>query len=73
MQNLRMSPHNSGHFYFVTSLWIRLILDWLYSEGFGEVAIPGKVSEAILNGVAVLESVNESDSTCKNNGRVVTM
>ena len=29
--------------------------------------------EAMLNGMAILESASESDSTCKNYGRVVTM
>ena len=32
------------------------ILDWMYSEGFDEVKIPDEVLEAILNGVAMLES-----------------
>ena len=42
------------------------ILDWIYSEGFDEVKIPDEVLEAILNGVALLESMSESDSVCKN-------
>ena len=32
-----------------------------------------EVSEAILNGVAMLESVSKSDSMCKSNTRMVTM
>jgi len=48
---------------------------WLnkYSMGFDEVTIPNMVPEAILNGVAMLESVSESGSTCKNNWRVVPL
>jgi len=43
-----------------------------------EVAIPNMAPEAMLNGISVfgisvLESANESGSTCKNNGRVVIM
>ena len=49
------------------------VLDWIYNDGFEEVTIPDEVPEAILNGVILLESVCKSDSTCKNNGRVVTM
>ena len=41
--------------------------------GFDEVTIPNMVPEAILNGVAMLESVSESGSTCKNNWRVVPL
>ena len=48
------------------------ILDWI-NEDFKEVAIPNEVPEDILNGVILLESVCKSDSTCKNNGRMVTM
>ena len=43
------------------------ILDCIYRKDFE------KVVEAILNGVAMLQSASESDSTCKNNGKVVTM
>jgi len=49
------------------------ILDWIYSEGFDEAIIPNNVPEAILNGVAKLESVSESDTMCNNNWKVVTM
>ena len=49
------------------------ILDRIYSEGFGEVTVPDEVLEAILNTVAMLESMSKSDSTCKNNGIVVIM
>jgi len=45
------------------------ILDWMYSEGFGEVTICDEVLEAILNGLNVLENANQSDSTYKSNGR----
>ena len=47
------------------------ILDWIYSEGFGEVTIPDKALEAKLKSVAMLESASENDSTFKNNERVV--
>jgi len=49
------------------------LTEYTYSEGFNEVTIPNTFPEAILDGVAMLESASESDSTCKNNGRVVTM
>jgi len=39
------------------------ILDWIYSDGFDKVTIPDEVPEAILNGVAVLESARESART----------
>ena len=49
------------------------ILDRIYSEGFDKVNISDKVLGVILNGVAVLEGANKSDSMCKGNVVVVTM
>ena len=49
------------------------ILDWIYSEGFDDIIIPGEVPETIPNGVAMLESVSDIDSMCKNNWKMVTM
>ena len=48
-------------------------LEWIYNEGFDNVAILDKILEAMLSGVALLESMSENDSMCKNNGSVVTM
>ena len=47
------------------------ILDWIHSESFDKAKISDEVREAILEGLAVLESASESDSMCNNNGRVV--
>ena len=44
---------------------------FLYSEGFDEVTNLDKIPEATLNTSATLERASESDSMCKNNGRVV--
>ena len=49
------------------------ILNWIYSEGFDVIKTADEVPKAILNAVAMLESMSEIDSTCKNNTRVVTM
>ena len=43
----------------------------MHGKGFDEVTISDEVLEATFNGLAFLESANES--TWKNNGRVVNM
>ena len=49
------------------------VLYWIYSNGFDEVTNSHEILEAILNGLALLESAGESDGTCNNNGKVMTV
>ena len=49
------------------------VLYWIYSKGFDEVTISHEILEAIVNGLALLEGAGESDGTCKNNGKVITV
>ena len=48
-----VSYNNSELYNTLVSLDDANNLDWIYSEGFDEVIIPGMVLEAILNAIAV--------------------